>query len=204
MGFVQKNEARGPKRGAGWLPLLLLLAMVGCAPKATSVYARESALLAHADDFGMLLLGAGLRAEPLLSDGDLTVDEAHRLRLLLGLESAEGGLARYGPRLVANHLLSEVVSLQQTVSRSELNARLQRFTGLAVLRPDGYLVQALTGTPLQCAGPVEVRDGEVHAAEFTLGRFYSARNGTYQEDSSVPRPPRSATYNGFVVTVDSP
>jgi hypothetical protein len=184
------------------LSLLLLLALTGCARKAPGLYQREYAMMANADDFGMLLLNTGIRADVLLSDGDLTVSEAHRLRLLLGLESADGGLARYGPRLVANYMLAEAITSGKTVSRAELNERLQRFEGLSVLRPDGYLVQALTGAPLQCAGPVQVQDQAVRAAEFTLGRFYSARSGTYQEDASVPSLPNSAYYNGIVITLE--
>lgn len=192
-----------PNSRMRWLfPLLALLSVTGCARKATGLYAHERSTLAGADDFAMLLLNAGIRANSLLSDGDLTVNDAHRLRLLLGLESADGGLARYGPRLVANYMLAEAITSGKTVSRSELNDRLRRFEGLAVLRPDGYLVQALTGAPLQCAGPVQVQDNAVRAAEFTMGTFYSSKSGTYQEDASVPRLPNSAYYNGIVITMD--
>lgn len=201
VGSVRGVRRMSTRRDWG-LSLLLLLVMTGCARKETGLYHREYAMLASADDFGMLLLNAGIRADVLLSDGDLTVNDAHRLRLLLGLESADGGVARYGPRLVANYMLAEALTSGKTVSRSELNVRLRRFEGLAVLRPDGYLVQALTGAPLQCAGPVQVQDNAVRAAEFTLGRFYSSRSGTYQEDASVPRLPNSAYYNGIVITVE--
>ncbi len=185
------------------LLLVLALALVsGCARKAPSLYARSHSVFANADDFGMLLLNAGIRADVLLSDGDLTVNDAHHLRLLLGLESADGGLARYGPRLVANYMLAEVITSAKTASRSDLNERLRRFESLAVLRPDGYLVQALTGAPLQCAGPMQVQDGAAKAADFTMGTFYSAKSGSYTEDKSVPRLPNSAYYNGIVITVE--
>jgi hypothetical protein len=187
-----------------WWPLLVLgVALVtGCARKAPSLYAQNHSVFANADDFGMLLLNAGIRADALLTDGDLTVNDAHRLRLLLGLESADGGLARYGPRLVANYMLAEVITSAKTAPRAQLNERLRRFESLAVLRPDGYLVQALTGAPLQCAGPMQVQDGAAKAQDFTMGSFYSAKGGSFTEDKSVPRLPNSAYYNGIIITVE--
>lgn len=180
----------------------LAVGAAGCARKESGVYRQEHTILAAADDFGLLLLSAGLRVEPLLADGMLTVDEARRLRLLLDLELADGGMQRYGPRIAANYLLTEVIAGGQPVSRPMLNARVQRFEPLAVLRPDGYLVTTLTGTPIQCVGPVQVQAGAVTAAEYTLGSFYSAQEGGFREDTRLPRLPHSAYFNGVVVSLE--
>ncbi|WP_224365679.1 hypothetical protein [Hyalangium versicolor] len=184
------------------LAVALAVGAAGCARKESGVYRQEHAILAAADDFGLLLLSAGLRTEPLLADGELTVDEARRLRLMLDLEFADGGMQRYGPRVAASYLLAEVITGGQPVTRPVLNARVRRFEPLAVLRPDGYLVMTLTGTPLQCAGPVQVQAGTVTAAEFVLGTFYSARESGFREDTRLPRLPRSAYFNGVVVSLE--
>jgi hypothetical protein len=184
------------------LVLVLVLGAAGCARREGGVYSQERAILAATDDFGMLLLSAGLRAEPLLADGVLTVDEAKRLRLMLGLEFAEGGMQRYGPRVAANYLLSEVITGGQPVARPVLNERVRRFEPLAVLRPDGYLVMTLTGAPIQCVGPVQVQGGAVRAADYTLGSFYSSQEGGFREDTRLPRLSNSAYFNGIAVTLE--
>ena len=53
---------------------------------------------------------------------------------------------------------------------------MERYNGLAVLRPDGYLAWALTGNTQQRVGPVEWKDGAFRAYAFEVGRFYSGRN----------------------------
>jgi hypothetical protein len=150
----------------------------------------------------MLLLNAGLRAEVLLEDGALSVEEARRLSLLLGLEYAQGGMQRYGPQVVANYLLAEVITGGQPVSRAVLNERVRRFEPLTVLRPDGYLVTTLTGLPLQCVGPVQVQDGSLNAGGYTVGTFYSSQEGGFREDTRLPHLPHSAQLNGIVVPID--
>ena len=61
--------------------------------------------------------------------------------------------------------------------REVLLQRVERFQGLAVLRPDGYLAWALTGETQQRVAPVEWKDGAFRAHAFEVGRFYSGRNG---------------------------
>ena len=70
-------------------------------------------------------------------------------------------------------LLREVIAGGAPVMRSALDARLLRYQHLRVMGPDGFLSAALTGTPAQCVGPVEVRDGALRAGEFQVGGFYS-------------------------------
>lgn len=185
------------------LALLLILAAPACAPGASGVYGQQRSILAVTDDFGMLLLNAGIRAEALLVDGELAVDEAKRLRMVLGLELADGGMQRYGPRVAANYLLSEVITDGEAVPRFVLNERLRRFEQLAVLRPDGYLVMTLTGSQLQCIGPLQVQEGNLSAGDFKLGAFYTSTDGGFREDTSLPLLPNSAYFNGVVVTVET-
>jgi len=86
-------------------------------------------------------------------------------------------LAGFGPRLVASYLLREVMEGEEEVPRAVLLQRVERFQGLAVLRPDGYLAWALTGETQQRVAPVEWKDGAFRAHAFEVGRFYSGRNG---------------------------
>jgi hypothetical protein len=198
-----KRSSWSVKDVSSWgLILTLAVGAAACASKDGGVYRQEHAMLAATDDFGMLLLSAGLRVEPLPTQGALTVDEARRLLLLLGLEFADGGMQRYGPRVAANYLLAEVITGGQPIERPVLNERVRRFEPLAVLRPDGYLAMTLTGIPLQCVGPVQVQAGTLKAADYTLGSFYSSQEGSFREDTRLPRLPHSAYFNGVVVTLD--
>lgn len=86
-------------------------------------------------------------------------------------------LAGFGPRLVASRVLREVMEGEEEVPRAELLQRVERFQGLAVLRPDGYLAWALTGETRQRVASVEWRDGAFRAHAFEVGSFYSGRRG---------------------------
>jgi hypothetical protein len=85
-------------------------------------------------------------------------------------------LANFGPRLVASSLLREVMEGEEELPRAVLLQRVERYEGLAVLRPDGYLAWAVDGQTQQRVGPVEWRDGAFRAHLFEVGRFYSGRN----------------------------
>ena len=172
--------------------LLLLPVLAGCSRKADGVFGRTRAVLAEADDFGMLLVGAGLAPEELPQGGDITVEEARRLRLLLSL--ARNSLRGFGPSVTADYLLAEVMAKGKAVSRSELGARLRRFEALAVLRPDGYIVAAMTGAPLECVGPVGVQNGALRAGDYRLGAFYANEGQGYREDTSLARLPARAFF----------
>ncbi|MFP2926121.1 hypothetical protein ACLESO_13050 [Pyxidicoccus sp. 3LG] len=194
--------AHGASTGASWW-LLLLVVATSCSGKQPGLYGDTRTLLADTDDFGMLLLNAGLRAESLLADDQVTPEEARRLWLLLSFDSTDGGMQRTGPRTAATYLLAEVTLGGQPVPRHVLNERMRRFEKLAVLRPDGCLVMVLTGIPVQCVGPVQVQDGALRAGEYTVGGFYSSQEGGFREDRSVPPLPNSTVHHGVVVTVES-
>jgi hypothetical protein len=165
----------------------------GCARKTEGPYSHTRAILAETDDFGLLLLGAGLAPEVLPTGPEVTVKEAERLRLLLKLLLADGSMQRYGPRVTADFLLEELQAGGKPVARSVLGERLRRFESLTVLRPDGYLASVLTGSPVQCVGPVQVQQGALMAGDYKVGAFYAPEAGGFREDTHLPRLPGSAS-----------
>jgi hypothetical protein len=182
--------------GRGSVFLLLLVAW-SCTPKVAGVYESTRAAVAQLDDFGMLLLEAGLTPEAIPSGPAVTVEQAQQLRMLLRLSMADGNMKSYGPRVTADSLLAEAVTAGGAVSRGALNERLRRFESLAVLRPDGYLARAITGAPLQCVGPVQMQGNELQAGDFKVGPFYAQEGGSFREEPSIP--PRAAFLSGAEV-----
>lgn len=85
--------------------------------------------------------------------------------------------------------------MKEEVPRAVLLQFLERFRGLAVLRPNGYLAWALTGQTQQRVAPVEWRDGAFRAHAFEVGRFYSGRNGMafFAVDEQHPQEPGSSS-----------
>jgi hypothetical protein len=194
----------GEERGRGhWSTLgrssvfLFMLVAWSCTPKVAGVYESTRAAVAQVDDFGMLLLEAGLAPEAIPIGEVVTVEQAQRLRMLLRLAMADGNMKSYGPRVTADFLLAEAVTAGGVVSRSSLNERLRRFERLAVLRPDGYLAQAITGAPLQCVGPVQMQGNDLQAGDFRVGPFYTQEGSSFREDPSIP--PRAAFLSGAEV-----
>ena len=176
-----------------WLTFALLLpGLAGCARSTEGVFSQTRAVLAAMDDFGMLLIGAGLSPEELPQGQDVSVQEASRLRLLLSLVGHS--LRGFGPNVTADYLLAEVVTKGEAISRTTLGERLGRFQTLAVLRPDGYIVAAMTGKPLECAGPVGVENGALRAGDYRMGAFYANEGQGYREDTSLPRLPARAFF----------
>jgi hypothetical protein len=167
--------------------LLVLVLPLGCAQKAEGLYGPTRTVLEGLDDFGLLLLSAGVVPEALPAGQEVTVEEAGRLRLLLTLLLADGSMQRYGPRVTADFLLAELRSGGKSVPRTILNERLRRFERLAVLRPDGYLASVISGTALQCVGPVQVQDGALVAGGYKLGALYTPEGSGFREDTSLPR-----------------
>ncbi len=156
------------------------------APKAAaaspvaSLKHRVRGRLVKGDALVEVLLRAGLAdAEALLPDeAPLTPEDAAALfDALLAAPVTVGG---FGPRLVASRLLREVVEGDVEVPRAQLLERLKRFERLAVLRPDGYLARALTGTARQRVGEVQWREGAFRAGRFEVGAFYSSAMGVWR------------------------
>ncbi|MBZ4419355.1 TIGR02269 family lipoprotein [Myxococcus sp. RHSTA-1-4] len=150
----------------------------------------EAGLL-EVDAFEKLLVHAGLEATEELPPrvNPFTREEASRALALLLQKPMT--LGHFPPRMAAAHLLREVLE-GGDVSREELLRRVERFTSIAVLRPDGYLAWVRTGRTQQKVAPVEWRDGAFRAHAFELGRFYSGRGGVFRPVDARMRPVEGA------------
>jgi hypothetical protein len=96
------------------------------------------------------------------------------LQLLPHLLSTPVTLGNFAQRRMAAWLLLEVATGERPVSREEMHARMDRFHWLLVLRPDGYLVLAVTGEAKQKVGEVQVaQDGSLRAGRYEVGPFYA-------------------------------
>jgi hypothetical protein len=107
-------------------------------------------------------------------------------KLWQGLARTRTTLQNFAPRRTLAFVLSPVLFQKEEVPYEELLRRLEPFTFLVVMRPDGYLASAMTGKPLQRMGRLEVRDGRLMAGVFEVGGFYRDKGGVfYQVDSSL-------------------
>jgi hypothetical protein len=146
--------------------------------------------LAVKDDFGVLLLHAGLPPEELPTGNELSAEQVRQLQLQLDLNRPKP--SQEAPWLVANFLLHQATEQKpRAVSIAELNSRLQTFESLYVLRRDGYFARALSGKAEQCVGPVEVRNGGLHAGDFEVDHFYQ-RDAKQQWEPATMKVPIAA------------
>ena len=83
----------------------------------------------------------------------------------------------FAPRRVLAWLLTEALAGSEPVAYEELEALARRFGPLVLVRPDGCLVTALTGQPLQRLGPVRLVDGQWRVGGLFVGDFYFSRGG---------------------------
>jgi hypothetical protein len=83
----------------------------------------------------------------------------------------------FAPRRALAWLLSEVLAGGERMDYAELARRTERFWPLVVVRPDGYLVTALTGEPIQRMGQVTLNAGEWRVGSLVVGDFYFSRGG---------------------------
>jgi hypothetical protein len=94
----------------------------------------------------------------------------------------------FGPRLVLSWMLREALTGGERVEYAELSRRTERFWPLVLVRPDGYLVTALSGTPIQRMGPVVLKEGALKAGGLVVGAFYFSLGGVlYPVDDSLRR-----------------
>ncbi|WNG63103.1 hypothetical protein F0U59_45510 [Archangium gephyra] len=116
-------------------------------------------------------------------------EERHPAGAALYLEQAHqllGRLAKtpvtqrnFAPRRALSWLLREVLEGGERVDYADLRWRAERFERLVLVRPDGYLVAALDGTPLQRRGPLELVDGEWWVGRLVVGSFYFSHGGVF-------------------------
>lgn len=131
------------------------------------------------DAFESLLGYAGLDDWGEFPSRDEALSSEEAARLLSVLLRKPVTLANFPPRMAASHLLREVLQ-GEAVSRQEVLRRVERFSWVAVLRPDGYLAWALDGRTQQKVGPVGWEDGAFRARGFELGRFYTSQRGVFR------------------------
>jgi hypothetical protein len=83
----------------------------------------------------------------------------------------------FAPRRALSWLLREVLEGGERVEYADLKWRAERFGVLVLVRPDGYLVTAFTGAPLQRLGPLELVEGEWKVGRLVVGGFYLSHGG---------------------------
>ncbi|MFE8596470.1 hypothetical protein [Archangium violaceum] len=163
------------------LSLLLLLPLLASGPVACASHPPPDALaatrdaLAGLDEFGALLLGAGLPIEAIPEGRSVSPVQAERLRRHFGILPYLP--QHYAPRVVADELLRYVARHGQGVSRWDLSRMVQEYRNLFLLRQDGFIAAALTGEPARWVGPVEVRENGAGAGGFEMGEFYTCADG---------------------------
>jgi len=97
-------------------------------------------------------------------------------------------LQNFGPRRTLTALLREQIIAGEGITYEVLLSRCQAYARLVVMRPDGYLVVALTGKPLQRMGRIVLRDGRLSAGNFEVGAFYLDKGGVFfPVDSALQR-----------------
>jgi hypothetical protein len=160
------------------LSVVLGTGSVACASRVPpTALAATRDVLAGLDDFGALLLGAGLYPDAIPTEREVSPLEARRLRTHLAILPSVP--QHYAPRTVADRLLRGVEDDGKPVTRYELSLRVQHYRDRFMIQPDGYIAAALTGRPVMCVGPVEVGDSGASAGGFHMGFFYVNDNGGY-------------------------
>ena len=78
---------------------------------------------------------------------------------------------------VLSWLLREVLAGDERVDYADLKWRVERFRRLVLVRPDGYLIAALSGSPIQRMGPLTLVEGQWTVSGLRVGDFYFSRGG---------------------------
>ncbi|WP_375765539.1 restriction endonuclease fold toxin 5 domain-containing protein [Archangium gephyra] len=107
----------------------------------------------------------------------LYVEQAHQL--LGRLAKTPVTQRSFAPRQALCWLLREVLEGGERVDYDDLKWRAERFAPLVLVRPDGYLVTALDGTPLQRLGSLELVEGEWRVGRLVVGGFYVSHGGVF-------------------------
>jgi len=188
------------------LALLALTLMTGCAassansrfadpPDAAAPSALEQdgggfGFWKERDDFQLLQQSAEVREDSWHEvESPLTAGDAQAL--WEELARTRTTLQNFGPRRALVFVLRQLRTQDEDVPYAEVIQRLRPFRSLVVMRPDGYLVSALSGRALQrmAGGRVELRDGRLMVGQFEVGAFYRDRFGVfYTVDDSLRQP----------------
>ncbi|HEX5754420.1 MAG TPA: hypothetical protein VFZ09_50015 [Archangium sp.] len=134
-----------------------------------------------------------------------TLSPQQALELMPHLLATPVTLGNFGLRRMAAHLLLEVATGGELVTRDELHARMRRFSELLVLRPDGYLVKATSGVAVQKAGDVVLaEDGTLRAGRFEVGPFNEIDGGLLFPVDEKLETPKGARPAGIYEPDDNP
>lgn len=139
------------------------------------------------DSFQLLQQSAGLEEDSQHEAGEeLETEDAQEL--WEALAGTQGTLHNFGPRRALVFLLRQVLTRGEDVPYEQVLERLRPLEFVVVMRPDGYLVSAITGRALQRMGRLELREGRLLAGRFEVGAFYRDRGGVfYPVDESLQR-----------------
>lgn len=132
----------------------------------------------EADAFQQMLRAGGLEEEAGQPVGAALYPEQAR-RLWSQLTRTRVTQRSFGPRLALSWLLREALEGSERVEYPELVRRAERFGYVVVIRPDGYGVSALDGTPIQRMGPVRLDQGELKVGRLVVGVFYFSLGGVF-------------------------
>jgi hypothetical protein len=129
-----------------------------------------------ADLFQGVQEASGLSEEARHPSGAALYQE--QARALLGrLAKTRATPLSFAPRRLLFWLLREVLAGGERVEYDDLKWRAGRFGFLVMVRPDGYLVSALSGTPLQHMGALELAGGEWKVGQLWVGDCYFSHGG---------------------------
>ncbi len=178
------------------LMMMMMVGAVGCAHRQeTGYFQRDRTHVAQVDDFGWLLMRAGLEPDTLPSGQEITVQQAQDLRVWVQFMLLDGHMASYGPRKAVEFLMGEIIAGGVPVTRAALSQQLIRFQYRYVLRPDGYVADALRGRPVRSVGPLRVERGAIMAASLKMGAFYVQEGNYLREDPTLMIHPPPSTGN---------
>ncbi|HZI03206.1 MAG TPA: Tox-REase-5 domain-containing protein [Archangium sp.] len=131
-----------------------------------------------ADPFQVVQEASGLEEEARHPAGAALYQDQAR-QLLGRLAKTRVTQRSFAPRRVLSWLLREVLEGGEHVEYADLKWRAERFGFVVMVRPDGYLVAALDGTPLQRRGPLELVEGEWRVGRLMVGGFYFSHGGVF-------------------------
>lgn len=138
------------------------------------------------DPFQIVQEASGLGEEARHPAGAALYQE--QARQLLGRVMKTRATTRsFAPRRVLFWLLGEVLEGGERVEYAELRRRTRRFESLVLVRPDGYLVAALTGEPLQRMGQVMLEEGQWRVGRLAVSELYFSRGGVLYPVNDVLR-----------------
>jgi hypothetical protein len=102
------------------LMLVFAASLWGCGhTRETGLFEGDRVRLVRMDDFGMLLINAGVDVKEIPADEALAVEQANDLLLWLRFKLSDGNMSAYGPRIMASFLLEEAVKAGKDIPQQE-------------------------------------------------------------------------------------